>query len=230
MLLYSNPGERAVYYQPLYRQYSRLNLTVNYDRPIAIDDLQQRLLRTMDVQGGFGIFYDGHGPSLLLRSLLWRRGHDTQRLERIRFPVDSARSTVPSWSWMAHAGGIDYFKLGFGHYEWEDLQSPWSAGRNDSVISTNIALTATAHEYDTSGLAEHESEMILDDPAGFEAQPVLCAVLAKAKSKELQKHFVLIVVPTAAQAHTPYPVYERVGAGYLPGKCISPTGMKISIH
>lgn len=81
-------GERILRYQELYQMYSRLGLTMAYDRPTAIDGLQQRLLRTMTVQGGFGVFDEGETKGTLRRSLLWHRGNDTPNLTRISFPPD----------------------------------------------------------------------------------------------------------------------------------------------
>jgi hypothetical protein len=65
----------------------------------------------MAVKGGFGILYEDKTQGTLLRSLLWYRGGDpnTSSLTRIEFPDD--RVGVPSWSWMAYTGEIDYLSL-----------------------------------------------------------------------------------------------------------------------
>jgi hypothetical protein len=56
ILAQAKQGERILRYQELYQQYSRLGLTNDFDRPTAIDALQQKLLRTMLVKGGWGVF------------------------------------------------------------------------------------------------------------------------------------------------------------------------------
>ncbi|EUC46749.1 hypothetical protein COCMIDRAFT_35616 [Bipolaris oryzae ATCC 44560] len=231
-------GERILRFQELYRKYSRLGLSKAYDRPTAIDGLQQRLLRTMYVRGGFGVFDQGVTRGLLRRSLLWRRGVDTRSLTRIHFPAESVLPTVPSWSWMAYTGGIDYLQPDFGNYEWEDLQSPWSTNAPNNISSTdvsivNMALVASAREYDSGAALSSEGELILDAPNPSSRPKTLCVVLGKAKgspSPETQRHYVLIVAVAGHKGRAGETIYERVGAGYLPGKCISPTVVDVRIH
>ncbi|CAN9210055.1 unnamed protein product [Alternaria alternata] len=236
ILYNASQGEKILRYQELYREYSRLGLSEPYDRPTAIDGLQQRLLRTMRVSGGFGVFDEGVTRGLLRRSLLWRRGIDTPSLSRIHFPPQSVVSAVPSWSWMAYTGGIDYLQPDFGCYEWEDLQSPWSPKTPTNVSSTdynlaNIALEAIAREYDLGAAVQGEGELIFDTPNGSAKPDTLCVVLGKAKgspSSETQRHYILMIAAQRGRAGSR--VYERVGTGFLPGKCISPSGFKVKIQ
>ena len=236
ILYNASQGEKILRYQELYREYSRLGLSEPYDRPTAIDGLQQRLLRTMRVSGGFGVFDEGVTRGLLRRSLLWRRGIDTPSLSRIHFPPQSVVSTVPSWSWMAYTGGIDYLQPDFGCYEWEDLQSPWSPKTPTNVSSTdynlaNIALEAIAREYDLGAAVQGEGELIFDTPNGSAKPDTLCVVLGKAKgspSPETQRHYILMIAAQRGRAGSR--VYERVGTGFLPGKCISSSGFKVKIQ
>ncbi|CAO2649036.1 Nn.00g099850.m01.CDS01 [Neocucurbitaria sp. VM-36] len=231
-------GEKILRYQKLYCEYSRLGLSKPYDRPTAIDGLQQRLLRTMRVRGGFGIFDEGVTRGLLRRSLLWRRGIETPSLSRIHFPPESVVAVVPSWSWMAYTGGIDYLQPDFGSFEWEDLQSPWSTQAPNNVSNTdprtaNITLNAKAREFDLGAAVQGEGELIFDNPGGSSQPKTLCVVLGKAKgspSLETQRHYVLVVVMTGNRDRNGERMYERVGTGYLPGKCISPSGFSVSIQ
>jgi hypothetical protein len=131
----SSKGGKILQYQGLYKQYSNLGLTNPWDRPIAIEGLQRRLLNTMSVRGGYGIFDEGDTRGLLRRSLLWCRDPIIPKLLRIQFPTE--REPMPSWSWMAYwggrnsPGGIDYLELDFDTWSWEDLQSPWSCVAED---------------------------------------------------------------------------------------------------
>jgi hypothetical protein len=230
-------GAKIRRYQRLYREYSRLGLSKSFDRPTAIDGLQQRLLRTMRVKGGYGVFDEGLTRGLLRRSLLWRRGTDTHSLSRIHFPPESVVSYAPSWSWMAYTGGIDYLEPEFSSYEWEDLVSPWSSNRTP-IVSTNpatanIALVATAREYDLGVAVPGEGELIFDTPGGSSQPKTLCVVLGKARGSpnpETQRHYILVVAAMAGQDRVGSKVYERIGVGYLPGKCISPSDCSITIH
>lgn len=193
----------------------------------------------MRVQGGFGVFDEGVTRGLLRRSLLWRRGLDTPRLSRIHFPTDRIISVVPSWSWMAYTGGIDYFEPEFASFEWEDLRSPWSASKagnqhaSTDPTQPNIALNATACEYDLGAAMQGEGELVFDCPGGSAQPRTLCVVLGKAKgsvSPETQRNYVLVVALVRGLDREGNKVYERVGAGYLPGKCTAPSGVEISIH
>lgn len=234
----ASQGERILRYQELYRKYSRLELSKPYDRPTAIAGLQQRLLRTMRVNGGFGVFDEGVTRGLLRRSLLWRRGADTARLTRINFPTESVVSAVPSWSWMAYTGGIDYLQPEFGSFEWEDLQSPWSSNSPQNVSQTdfstvNMALIATARQYDLGAAVLSEGELIFDTPNRSSMPKTLCVVLGKAKERSLQemkRYYVLVIAVAGHDGRAGETVYERVGAGHLPGKCISPSGFFVRIH
>jgi hypothetical protein len=160
-------GEKIVFYQDLYKKYSRLDFTHWEDRPIAVSGLERRLIRDLRAQGGFGIFDDGSSSSLLQRTLLWRRGADqTTALRKISFPPDREGSLAvrpPTWSWMAYQGGIDFLDMPFDGVDWRrDVHSPWLPGyysasgtssdyyyhttdRNGS--STTTALTAIARSF-----------------------------------------------------------------------------------
>jgi hypothetical protein len=131
---------------------------------------------------------------------------------------------------MAYTGGIDYLQPGFGHFEWEDLKSPWSPEAPDNASSTNahavkVTLGAKAREYDLGAAVQGEGELIFDTPAGSSQPITLCVVLGKAKgcpSPEMQKHYLLIVTSTANRDRNGEKLYKRVGVGWLPGKCLSP--------
>jgi hypothetical protein len=139
---------------------------------------------------------------------------------------------------MAYTGGIDYLQPDFGCYVWEDLQSPWSVKAPNNVSSTdfnvaNIALEVTAREFDLGAAIQGEGELIFDTPNGSAKLETLCVVLGKAKgseSPETQRHYILIVAATNKRERSGKEVYQRVGTGYLPGKCISPSGFKVKVH
>jgi hypothetical protein len=191
----------------------------------------------MKVKGGYGVFDEGLTRGLLRRSLLRRRGNDTISLSRIHFPPESMLSYVPSWSWMAYTGGIDYLEPEFNSYECEDLVSPWSSTKplhvNTDPQTSNVALVATAREYDLGVAVPGEGELIFDTPGGSLHPMTLCVVLGKASgspNSETQRHYILVVAATAKQDRGGNKLYDRVGAGYLPGKCISPSDCSITIH
>jgi hypothetical protein len=254
IIMHVKQGEKITHYQNLYKQYSRLSLTNPFDRPMAINGLQDRILSALGTKGGFGVFDEGQKMGLLRRSLLWYRSDKTPRLDRITFPPDRAISIVPSWSWMAYTGGIDYISPTFGGTAWVALRSPWSTTFAGSlpaqVQGSKIALVAEAREFSSPTARERAGECLLqfDTPGQSEQQvATLCVVLGRQKSlrgaqgmpamlgqandKDHLVHYLLLVRPTSKADHEGSTIYERVGAGYLPGRCILASGPgTITIH
>ncbi|TAQ86819.1 hypothetical protein B7494_g4843 [Chlorociboria aeruginascens] len=122
----SDHGKRIRMYGNLYRQYSRLEFTPWYDRPIAIAGLEKCLICNLNAQVGFGIF--NNRRSLLQPSLLWRTGQEASALIPIKLLPDRAL-LAPSWSWMGYEGIIDYFDVPLREVEWElpdgEIRGPW---------------------------------------------------------------------------------------------------------
>ncbi|KAF2828834.1 HET-domain-containing protein [Ophiobolus disseminans] len=211
-------GERILRFQELYQQYSRLNLSSDYDRPTAIDGLQRRLLRTMGVNGGFGVLDNTGNRGLLRRSLLWRRGEGIKTLTPITFP--SHRERVPSWSWMSVSGGIDYFPPTWRGYDWQDIQSPWSYS---TLPKIDNAFIGRSQPFECSKWKQNEYSIVFDDPTIGELPELMAIVLGVEKSNqttEEKKHYVLIARPKVTSVQDSVILYERVGAGYMPGKCL----------
>jgi len=282
----ANQGEKILRYQDLYKSYSRLDLTNDYDRPMAIDGLQDRLLGTLKTLGGFGVFDEGvKKKGLLRRSLLWHRAEsETKTMKRIKFPAARhAISIVPSWSWMAYSGAIEYITPVFGSVDWEDLESPWYGGVAHPPASSNgvltvkgalqstgtrsatnyqvqtdgqrgkIALVGEAREYNPFQDTRHDSDktikpnaegvepemMIVFDtpPATSQSDPqknTLCVVLGKQKgglNREQRRYYVILVRPQS-ERYMGQKLYDRVGAGYLPGRNIfwDRPSLRVTIH
>ena len=230
-------GERIHRFQNLYEDYSRLGLTKPYDRPTGIAGLEQRLLRTMNVQGRFGMLDDPKALGLLRRSLLWHRGKDTPRLDRIEFPSDQA--AVPSWSWMAwkggkhnngteYPGGINYFTLPFDQFDWEDLQPPWPRSGHDE----DDILVAEARTYDHKAANSRELRFIYDCPGDSEHRASMCVVLGVqvgALERSERRHYVLLIARTEKVDSTKNQLWERVGAGYLLGRHVGDKAISVRI-
>ncbi|KAI0439233.1 hypothetical protein F4803DRAFT_564698 [Xylaria telfairii] len=224
-------SEKILYFQDLYKKYSRLEFSHWEDRAVAMEGLEQRLSRAFESRGKFGILADKLGAfnrSFLHRSLLWHRGADQKSLTKIHFPPD--RQKAPSWSWMAYRGGIDYLNVPFDSVDWEsgDIRSPWqstdvrtSGPRKEEVIAFN----AVARKF-VEGQKGHENVKIVYDETGMTdgaISSVRCVVIGKTKGGALTEnktHYVLLVAPGAAIATKGTKVYERIGAGSMPGRFI----------
>ncbi len=213
------------------------------DRPYALDGLQSRILNVLNSRGGFGVLDEGDSKKgLLRRSLLWHRGPGTQRLERIVFPAHRAIALVPSWSWMAYTGGIDYFEIQFGQVDWQDLQSPWSGrgiglGISQQATATpseekrgSIALVAKVRGYDVSQALEGEWKLVFDTPGLPPPATPLCVPLGREKGSSVERTYLLLVQETDVIDDDGSRIYERVGAGYLPARCVGKGVGRITIR
>ena len=192
---------------------------------MAISSLERRLIRGMMVSGGFGVFHDDRNAGMLHRSLLWCRGSDTTSLPRLEDPYYYAGGgQIPSWSWMAYHGGIDYLEPEFGGIDWAELSSPWAS--TPFSKPNEITLWGMAYKYDSGVAVEGEGTVIFDRPKDSERLSTLCFVVGKAKtldSIEERKHYVLLVTAVGET------MYERVGVGVLPGTCISLNSFGVTI-
>ncbi|KAK0111475.1 hypothetical protein ONS95_001830 [Cadophora gregata] len=221
----SDRGERIRLYEDFYRQYSRLDFTRWTDRPIAISGLQKRLLRDLEVEGGFGVFDDGR--SLLQRSLLWKRAEDVSTLEKVLL-LSGEPIAVPSWSWMGYKNPIDYLDLPLGDVYWtpDEIVSPWTGTTKDSDIdgSQNIGrLKAVARGYTVA--EDHETRFRIfydmDKPSEARAKTLKCVVMGRAVAKtrvEETTHYVLVITPISVSNEES--IYERAGVGYMAGSYI----------
>ncbi|KAK3380806.1 heterokaryon incompatibility protein-domain-containing protein [Podospora didyma] len=82
----------------LFKKYSISGLTVETDRDVAIYSLVKRMGDVLATEVRYGIF-----RCFLGSLLLWRQTHENETQ-----PISYQGRTVPSWSWMAYSGGIDF--------------------------------------------------------------------------------------------------------------------------
>ncbi|KAF4456333.1 HET-domain-containing protein [Fusarium austroafricanum] len=226
LMTLADRGIKILGYQNIYKLYSGLGLSVPTDRPWAINGLQERLLKTLNLQGGYGVFFqdqkNGHQRGFFRRSLLWRRAEKESSLPRIPFKEGSSDPKIPSWSWMAYSGSIDYIPADFGETEWMSLQSQWGTGRDKC---SNGVLVAEARDYTVD---DKDSMPVFDSPSDSEKATSKCVVLGRQRDQPepVKVHYVLLVQPKSPSSQ----IYQRVGAGTLPGRCIEGNGVKIHIH
>jgi hypothetical protein len=231
----SSHGGKIRLYQDLYMQYSRLKFTREIDRPVAITGLEKRLIQSFDVHGGFGIF-DDNGLGMLRRGLLWYRGAGVKSLHKIDFGDLGKVPQPPTWSWMAHSGGIEYMDLPFGEIEWEtkEIQSPWSSQAvgvwNSSDDVRVVELSAVARDFDRKATdGRNDARVIYDATAAidWDGEGVKCIVLGKLKSKGSagrqlgnRRHYIMVVLIKVSRLSPGSQMRMRVGAGYIPEKLI----------
>ncbi|KAF2018244.1 HET-domain-containing protein [Aaosphaeria arxii CBS 175.79] len=198
-------GRKIQLYQNLYEQYSHLNLTFDGDKPIAIKGLESRLVQALQTQGGYGVL-----NSYLHRSLLWQRSGDSLRR------ITAFRSgAIPSWSWMAYAGGIRYMDIPFGDVSWaDDVSSPFPVDESLLTIShgldsANKPLSISVRTWDVK--EAQSGRIIFDEPDCALERPLRCVVIGTSKDL-IPQHFVIVI---ALVSRNQKPVFERVGVGIL---------------
>jgi hypothetical protein len=198
-------------WQALYERYTTLTLSYITDRPIAIRGLENRLLRALETHGGYGVL-----SRYLHEGLLWKRKFG--QLERIAFASqdsdDLIREPVPSWSWMAYAGQIEYMKLGMDWERWErDIVSPWKYGHSGSD-GNDTALELGGRARDMADLPPG-AQVFIDDPQHTHEKSFKCVVVGSSKVSSQgisHKYYVLIVTPLGTEGSN---VYKRVGVAIL---------------
>ncbi|KAK3346461.1 heterokaryon incompatibility protein-domain-containing protein [Lasiosphaeria hispida] len=191
--------------QQLFETYSSLALTVPTDRAVAIAGLERRLER-----GGFGTapygFFGDH-----YRGLLWERRGASPPLQRIKYP---ARGRVPSWSWMAYDGEIQYVDVPEEEMEWLcrpaasiELGSRYSrSGRRLKIAVDSLSL---------GELREEPWRLSLDDPGSVDLEDLMCAVVGRHMGNNDGVQYYAVIVTTRLLQG-----YERVGIGRLQGRHI----------
>lgn len=203
--------------QMLYEKYTRLHWSNLSDRPIAIAGLERRLLRAMNAQGAYGVIDIGRITGSFHMSLLWCRGSDMDTTGLVRI------GDVPSWSWMAYSGSIDYLRVELDTVEWENIKSPWSppprgprttdtpapwstSSRSlqemvmfEARSSISILVEAREFSYSLSTESQRESQIFMDNLDTLNTSYLAgsrCVVLGKEKGIQpiVDKiHLVLII-------------------------------------
>jgi len=228
---------KIAYFQGLYKRYSRLDFTRSYDRPFAIAGLEKRLQVAFDSKGSYGTFDDSDkaNPGLFHRSLLWQRecdGDNDRFLKIIDFPTDR-NVHIPSWSWMAYEGGIDYCDPPFQTADWEmkEIVSPWSERPTAEGVPEmeNLALSVTVHDFDLRGRGQNDVKLFYDtsQTTASNGTRSRCVIVARSKvgrSEREKTYYVLLVGATGDFTVNGEKVYKRLGAGFMLGKYVTLDG------
>ncbi len=127
---------------------------------------------------------------------------------------------IPSWSWMAYEGGIDFLELPLGGVDWQKdkIHSPWipdPAEVQTTDQAGRIELSCIARGFNLQGARANEVMIVYDIPK-TEGGLLKCIVMGRRREggkPEDARHYVLFVAPKSGS-------YERVGVGFMPGKFI----------
>lgn len=190
----------------LFEDYSKRDLTKKTDRAVATSGLEARIARALRCQSRYGIF-----QQYLHRNLLWHTSDN--KMERIVYK----NRNVPSWSWMAYNGGIQFMDIPFGTVDWID-NLRFDKGR-ELVLITNVGefrdctMEPDGKHYailDSSrtkrGWIQYDVE---EDEDLFKER---CVVVGKRSSNRLdiKEYYILVIRPTSVDGE-----YKRVGVGLI---------------
>jgi hypothetical protein len=111
----------------LFENYSKRGLTKDTDRRVAASGLEARIARALGCNSRHGIF-----QKHLHRNLLWQVSD--RKTKRIAY--DNSQE-VPSWSWMACGGGIEFIEVEFGYVSWVHALA-FDAERDSAVLIADV--------------------------------------------------------------------------------------------
>ncbi|KLU91499.1 hypothetical protein MAPG_10017 [Magnaporthiopsis poae ATCC 64411] len=197
-------------FQAIFKTYSRLELTHATDRPNAIAGVERRLAQEMGSRVTFGVF-DRVEYEYLHRSLLWRRAGDSL-LQWINYPP--RRHVVPTWSWMAHMGPIDYVHVA------PPNKVEWNRDISLKITTSTagpVELTAPVTAF-TDEMLFNQHLLVLDTCRMADVRNLKCIVVGKelpspSESQQLrgdEAYYILVVSP-AAQTNDASIQYQRLG-------------------
>jgi hypothetical protein len=217
--------ERTIeFIQFLSTEYSRRDLTEKTDRCTAISGLENRIAQAKKCETRFGIF-----ELFLHRSLLWQRPEE-RNTDRIGYKTQ----IVPSWSWMAYNGSIQFMDIAFRKVEWvrslrfnnkpnkhSGFDKEWksalitdiSSFRNCSVKRSESCCTIL----DSGGAERGEIQYDIETHEHLDFER--CVVVGRDSFKsdaEERKYYILVVRSTGMENE-----YTRVGAGWIRGDYVA---------
>ncbi|KAJ4295516.1 hypothetical protein N0V90_007529 [Kalmusia sp. IMI 367209] len=204
--------------QSLSAEYSTRGLTYNTDRFAAISGLENRIARAKRCEARFGIF-----QTCLHRSLLWQKSGESS-MDRIEYKTQ----IVPSWSWMAYDGQIQFMDVPFHEvywvrslrfnkrYKYRWLKKTWKCALV-TVISffQNCSLEQRGASYailDSGNTERGWIQYDIEVNARLDAKE--CVVLGRQQISESDvrkwEYYILVVRLTDVDNE-----YERVGVGCI---------------
>lgn len=234
-------GAQLFLFTRLYEDYSRLGFTHDWDKPVAIAGLEQRLTPKFGGNSGAGVFARSTS-----RWLLWERAGDVPNLKRIDFPPTTKKGKAPpSWSWMSCTGGIQFLEPPKGQTTWRkdiklvlpgDKDTSWLYTKEDLSMEAPIleitveASTRVAVSLSTvvpaSQRANKDISLTLDAQKTPDGPPRHFIVIGTfgAETDSESRSYVLVV-----KYRADLKAYERIGAGWIPERMVT-AGRPVTIN
>jgi hypothetical protein len=221
LLYMSGFRDTLSFLENLLKDYSKRSLSKRTDRAIALSGLAARIAEALDCEERYGIF-----GLYLHRNLLWQRCNLQNTMERIKY--DSR--DVPSWSWMAYTGGINFMKLDFGKLEvFSNLRFDMEHENDKQTLIANVWEFQDCHlkEMEEAGSVAAHCEIFdsCDAKKGWIVYDVkreadflseYGVVVGRAPSEHQWEYHMLVV----RQRDGKEGEYERVGVGKVQAGCL----------
>jgi len=224
VILKRNPADRAALLQKLFETYSAMNLTVAADKSVAISGLERRLAKNLDGITAYGVM-----ECYLHRSLLWQRAAE-KPLRRIKYPK---KRSIPSWSWMAYDGAIEYLKVPNQGVEWNNciffppargsVATTAPAKSQSSVRELNVSVSALC----AAEIQREPWRLSIDNPGAVDFEELASVVVVGRSRTSIGslpgdvELYVLVVKETFMGG------YQRVGAGRIQERHLAAKGTMV---
>jgi hypothetical protein len=206
-LMTSSSDLTVEFLNSLFEDYSKRGLTKKSDRCVAMAGLEARIAGALKCESRYGTF-----QKYLHRNLLWKASDS--KVERIAYNTRH----VPSWSWMAYHGGIQFMDIDPAKAGWVD--SLWFDKECEHALITDVAefrdctSQLDGEDYvvlDNSGVERGRIQYDVED--GEELYKERCVVVGISRAFSEQDSvlcYILIVRPTGVDAE-----FKRVGIGSI---------------
>lgn len=204
----------------LSQDYSKRGLTEKTDRCVAISGLGARIARALDCKSRYGIF-----ERYLHSNLLWQASDN--KMEEIAYETQH----VPSWSWMAYSGGIQFMDIPFGKVDWiDDL-------RFDEECDCDHAIIADVGVFQDCLMRPHGKRCAVLDSGGKERGWIQydaedggelckeqCVVVGRTEKSCVEEYYILVIRPTRVDSK-----YRRVGVGMIHSDYVVRRGINVRV-
>jgi hypothetical protein len=206
----------------LFQNYSKRGLTEPTDRQVAASGLEARIAGALHCSSKHGIF-EAH----LHRNLLWQTSD--KQAERIMY---TNKQEVPSWSWMACSGCIEFMEIGMGSVSWV------KALAFDTKCDSAALIADVGKFLDCTMKSEGDRCIVLDIStnneagwirydieSGAEGSENHCVVVGRTEDNNAeQQYYIMVVVLTEKDGE-----YRRVGVGKVRTGCVERLGSEVRI-
>ncbi|KAF2196147.1 hypothetical protein GQ43DRAFT_499630, partial [Delitschia confertaspora ATCC 74209] len=207
-----------------FQDYTKGNLTIPTDRCVAISGLENCIKDVLKCKSRYGIF-----QKYLHRNLLWTASGE--KVKKIAY-----EHHVPSWSWMAYSGGIQFMNIAFNAVHWIDNLRFDEECECDHAIVSNVwkfqNCTMELHGalykiLDSDGMPRGWVQYDIED--GEELDKEWCIVVGRIEDNEndalgIKKYYILVVRPTSVHGE-----YKRVGIGLIQIEYLVSWGVNVRI-